>query len=386
MFRFSDSKCRLFLAVLLLISILETLQGSSPLPPPATPFIEKHSGAWMTTPPFRSLPTTKLTLTTLTPTAKTLHLTKSSIPKPPLSSLLKCPLRDLRVLDHAYKSGTVILPRPGGIICSILNLKTIVLPRAKGTGGKVTDEGWVFTEEKEEGIDHFLKGLEQHLEARYIGNTTASSHSPKFHLVFLESLLKHTLSTLSTNVTALQISCTTLLPSSTQSKNVGALSDLLPLKNQLTEMYAVVRDIFNCLSDLLSDDEDLDLLSANGGEGGSHMDVEMMLEDYLQQLEELLIRVRSSQTLLTNTEAILELSLDLTRNKILRFELLLSISSLAISLGALVTGLFGMNLLSHVENNPNLFWAVTVAIGGVMWAVFTALLSKLRKDINLEIK
>lgn len=32
------------------------------------------------------------------------------------------------------------------------------------------------------------------------------------------------------------------------------------------------------------------------------------------------------------------------------------------AVGALVTGVFGMNLLSHVEDHPRLFWPVT---GGI---------------------
>jgi len=42
--------------------------------------------------------------------------------------------------------------------------------------------------------------------------------------------------------------------------------------------------------------------------------------------------------------------------------LTLSISSFVVTCGALVTGLFGMNLLSHLETDKNVFYIVTALI------------------------
>ncbi|CAM9323938.1 unnamed protein product, partial [Sphacelaria rigidula] len=61
---------------------------------------------------------------------------------------------------------------------------------------------------------------------------------------------------------------------------------------------------------------------------------------------------------------VVEIQLDVLRNNILRFELLLSISAFTVSLGALVTGVFGMNLLSGWEEQPMTFWLVTGGIYG----------------------
>ena len=52
------------------------------------------------------------------------------------------------------------------------------------------------------------------------------------------------------------------------------------------------------------------------------------------------------------------LQLDVQTNRILRFELLLSISTFVVTCGALVTGLFGMNLLNHMETDSNVFYIV----------------------------
>jgi hypothetical protein len=52
------------------------------------------------------------------------------------------------------------------------------------------------------------------------------------------------------------------------------------------------------------------------------------------------------------------LQLDLLRNRILRFELFLSISTFVVSCGALVAGLLGMNLLNHFEGSQTMFYIV----------------------------
>ena len=69
------------------------------------------------------------------------------------------------------------------------------------------------------------------------------------------------------------------------------------------------------------------------------------------QVERTLRDAEDSQAAVQNTEEFVEIQLDLLRNRVLRFELLLSISTFAVGCGALVTGIFGMNLMSHYEDH-----------------------------------
>jgi len=93
--------------------------------------------------------------------------------------------------------------------------------------------------------------------------------------------------------------------------------------------------------------------------------LEMMLENYLNEIGWIASEIEEVLDTIINTEENVVLQIDLLRNRILRFELSLSIASFIVGCAALVTGLFGMNLLSHVENNPFLFWGVTsvLAVG-----------------------
>jgi Mg2+ and Co2+ transporter CorA len=230
----------------------------------------------------------------------------------------------------------------------------------------------------------FCDTLSKHLTKIYsaaAGDANKGHHNNdpplKFHIAVLESLLTHTIETLRGSTNSLLAKVDTLLPSQTN------LNELLLVKNELLLVESSVNDIYSTLTALLSDDTDLNLLSTNGNlVAESHIDVELLLEDYLQQFEEILLAIRSKQEQVKNAESSLELTLDLTRNKILRFELLLSITSLAVSLGALVTGLFGMNLLSNLEIHPSMFWIVSAGIGVVMVGVWKGLIGKLRKDIK----
>ncbi len=83
----------------------------------------------------------------------------------------------------------------------------------------------------------------------------------------------------------------------------------------------------------------------NGGGGqeskGSdgHEEVEMMFENYLMQLEWADTEIREAQHAIRNTEDTVEIQLDLLRNRILRFELLLNIVTAVVSFGCLVTGM-----------------------------------------------
>mmetsp|Transcript_30514 Transcript_30514/g.68231 ORF Transcript_30514/g.68231 Transcript_30514/m.68231 type:complete len:158 (+) Transcript_30514:271-744(+) len=99
--------------------------------------------------------------------------------------------------------------------------------------------------------------------------------------------------------------------------------------------------------------------------------LEMMLENYLNEIGWIASEIEENLDTIINTEENVVLQLDLLRNRILRFELSLSISSFIIGCAALVTGLFGMNLLSHVENSPYLFWLVTGTLSVGMLGTWT---------------
>ena len=106
----------------------------------------------------------------------------------------------------------------------------------------------------------------------------------------------------------------------------------------------------------------------------------MLFEDYLLQFDEVLNVVRDCTREVKNSEEIMEIELDLTRNRILRFEMLLEITALMVGTGAAVTGLFGMNLISYGENHKYMFYVVSAVIVVLMATVGATLIRQCKLD------
>ena len=95
--------------------------------------------------------------------------------------------------------------------------------------------------------------------------------------------------------------------------------------------------------------------------------IETLLDVYGARLESLVDRIEGLASNIETTQGVLELSLDNERNRIARLELLLSMAGTGLGVCAAVSGFFGMNLLSGLEEARRLFWIVTSA--SVMCAV-----------------
>jgi len=211
----------------------------------------------------------------------------------------------------------------------------------------------------------------------------------KFPLVVIEAILGHVTQFNSRRANEMTTSVSKILGDTslnqtqkregfllTQSK----LSELLPMKNRVDRMESECQDLHCAINDVLKNDEDMDLLAGICGGGGGHDDVEMMFEDYLLQFDEVLTAVRDCTRDVKNSEEIMEIELDLLRNRILRFEMLIEITGLVVAMGAAVTGLFGMNLISYGEDHKYMFYIVT----GVIVIMTTTVGAGLMRQCKLD--
>jgi magnesium transporter len=94
----------------------------------------------------------------------------------------------------------------------------------------------------------------------------------------------------------------------------------------------------------------------------------MLMLSCCRQLEWADTEIKEIQHAIRNTEDTVEIQLDLLRNRIMRFELFLNMLSSVLALGAVVTGVFGMNLQSGYEIHPTYFVRVTALLTVVMLA------------------
>lgn len=168
------------------------------------------------------------------------------------------------------------------------------------------------------------------------------------------------------------------------------LGNLLPLKNKLDSLEAHCAEIAAAINEMLHDEKEMkamylsrqkeqtspletsatkSILSnhTTSSEVSSHIDnsvmeLELLLEDFVLRMEEMLYSLRQVQSSIKNTEEVVDIELDLMRNAIMRHELLLESYSFAASFAAAITGLFGMNLLNHMEYHKQMFYVVTAVL------------------------
>ncbi|CAM9877879.1 unnamed protein product [Ectocarpus sp. 13 AM-2016] len=94
-----------------------------------------------------------------------------------------------------------------------------------------------------------------------------------------------------------------------------------------------------------------------------HEEMELLLEAYLQDINSIYNVLELLQNRARSTEALVMVKLDIARNRILTAGLVFSMASTCLTVGALVSGIFGMNLKSGLDSNDILF--EVVAIGTV---------------------
>jgi len=167
------------------------------------------------------------------------------------------------------------------------------------------------------------------------------------------------------------------------------LGELLPLKNKVDLLEAKCAEVAGAIAEVLKNDEDMaamrlseinDDIILDGDPQNLHVEVELLFEDYLLQMDEVLLSLRAVQSSVTNTEEVVEIELDLLRNRIMRYEMLLELSGLVVGVAAAVTGAFGMNLINHFEEHPYMFYQVSAILLLLMGAMGFTVLKKLSND------
>mmetsp|Transcript_1211 Transcript_1211/g.2203 ORF Transcript_1211/g.2203 Transcript_1211/m.2203 type:complete len:664 (+) Transcript_1211:256-2247(+) len=250
-------------------------------------------------------------------------------------------------------------------------------------------------------IKHFRKQKVSSMES----STLPSAPIPPFELVVIESLLGHVCSYESTRVAKLINTAKDVLGGITYNFSEGGkkgdrkkdafiqmqakLGELLPLKNKVDELEAKCTEVAGAIAEVLKNDEDMaamrlseidDDFVLDGDPNNLHVEVELLFEDYLLQMDEVLLSLRSVQSSVRNTEEVVEIELDLLRNRIMRYEMLLELSGLVVGVAAAVTGAFGMNLVNHFEDHATMFYKVCAVLVILMGSMGYGILRKLSND------
>jgi len=117
-------------------------------------------------------------------------------------------------------------------------------------------------------------------------------------------------------------------------------------------------------------------------EPSDHQELEVLLESFAKQVEEIVNETETTQSNVQSTQEIVELILDSNRNALLTLDLKISIITMGLGVGTLLAGLFGMNLKSHLEENSYAFFimsGLSVAFAGVFSMYAIRRLHRIRK-------
>ncbi|CAL4926707.1 unnamed protein product [Urochloa decumbens] len=138
------------------------------------------------------------------------------------------------------------------------------------------------------------------------------------------------------------------------------LIDLLEDPHEIRRICIMGR---NCTLDRLSDDMQCSVPLDKQIAEEEEEEIEMLLENYLQRCESCHGQAERLLDSAREMEDSIAVNLSSRRLEVSRVELLLQVGTFCIAVGALVAGIFGMNLKSYLETNAWAFWATT---GGIV--------------------
>ncbi|KAL9187658.1 hypothetical protein ACHAXT_006036 [Thalassiosira profunda] len=148
------------------------------------------------------------------------------------------------------------------------------------------------------------------------------------------------------------------------------LHKLVPVKDSLQHFEMNVKGALHCITELLSNDEDMAhlmlteraLAKAEGRELriDVHEQVELLFEEYARQLKSTLLEIDYMLQRVQSKQDMVALSLDAYRNRMIRMNLYLTIGGISLAFGTAVAGFFGMNLVSGLEEAEGVFELVVL--------------------------
>lgn len=123
-------------------------------------------------------------------------------------------------------------------------------------------------------------------------------------------------------------------------------------------------------------------LVKQGSESRDTGEVEMLLEAYYKQCDEIVQQAETMINDIKSTEDIVNIILDANRNSLMVFELRVAIFTLGFTIATIIPAFYGMNLKNYIEESNVAFFAVvslSLVVGGVMSVIYLRRLRDVRR-------
>lgn len=265
----------------------------------------------------------------------------------------------------------MILTTRSCILISILHLRALIKP----------DRVIIFNPpgyQESEAARRFKEHLQENVRAGLNSNHGGDGEEmglPYEHRA-LESILVDTANALEEEMGFIRRLVKNLLSNLETDINRENLRKLLHYSRRLAGFQSRAKSIKSAFDELLDSDEDLSAMYITDKLNGrpralhDHAQLELLLESFTKQVEEIVSEIDTTAANMQSTQEIAELMLDSGRNALLALDIKVSIATLGIGTGALVAGLFGMNLTTRLEDNPYAFAIVSGITAFIAACVF----------------
>ncbi|KAI0727459.1 hypothetical protein C8Q72DRAFT_840131 [Fomitopsis betulina] len=261
--------------------------------------------------------------------------------------------RDLRKIDSRVPNLVpTILVRKEVILVNILHIRALVKADTV-----VLFDTYGSADSRLHSV--FLYHLEHNLKAKNGGLP--------YEFRALESILLSVLSALEAEMVFIRNLVGGLLAELEDDIDHDRFKRLLHYSRRLASFQNRAKLVQEALEEVLEQDEDLAAMYLTDKKNGmprrlsDHEDLEVLLESFSKQVEEIVNEAENIQSNVQSTQEIVELVLDSNRNELLALDLKISIWTMGIGMGTLVAGLFGMNLKSHIEDHDFAFGIMSAA-------------------------
>lgn len=159
------------------------------------------------------------------------------------------------------------------------------------------------------------------------------------------------------------------------------LEELRLDKQRLSNLRSRATAVHDILEKVLDEDEDMANMyltekhthPERARSVGDHDEVEMLLEAYLQSVDELVNQSTLLSDGIEDTEDLVMIHLDTLRNRLLTVELALSVVSMTFGVGGMISGIFGMNLpIAQFDEGASTYWFAGVSAGIIAFVIIVS--------------
>lgn len=270
-------------------------------------------------------------------------------------------LRDIRQVDPAFAAKPALWVRHTAIVVSLDGLRAIIL----------FNKMFVFEPGREE--SHQLMEVASKCVTRM---ATDGDRPQPFEFHALEGLLIFVAMRLDREFSQFKPYVEVYLHQLPNKLSTKMLEELRKLKQHLKQLMLRANSVKAILEGLLDDDDEMANMylsekhySSCGAAGpprdsDEHSEVEVLLETYLQVIDEIVNSAQLLDDAIDDTEGLVQIHLDTLRNHLLTVELSLSVVTMMCTCGSVISGVFGMNfpLIDDKTGSEGWFWGIAVVI------------------------